>query len=47
MYADDTHFTLAGNSVDSIELNLNEDLASVSEWLTASTDVNVPSLPVD
>ena len=23
MYADDTHLTLAGNSVDSIELNLN------------------------
>ena len=23
-------------SVDSIELNLNEDLASVSEWLTAN-----------
>ena len=36
MYADDTHLTLAGNSVDSIELNLNEDLASVSEWLTAN-----------
>ena len=30
MYADDTYLTLAGNSVDSIELNLNEDLASVS-----------------
>jgi len=36
MYADDTHLTLAGNRVDSIELNLNEDLASVSEWLTAN-----------
>ena len=36
MYADDTHLTLAGNSVDSIELNLNEDLASISEWLTAN-----------
>ena len=35
-YADDTHLTLAGNSVDSIELNLNEDLASISEWLTAN-----------
>ena len=36
MYADDTHLTHAGNSVDSIELNLNEDLASISEWLTAN-----------
>ena len=36
MYADDTYLTLAGNSVDSIELNLNEDLASISEWLTAN-----------
>ena len=32
MYADDTHLTLA----DSIELNLNKDLASVSEWLIAN-----------
>ena len=36
MYAVDTHLMLAGNSVDSIELNLNEDLASISEWLTAN-----------
>ena len=36
MYADDTHLTLAGNSADSIELNLNKDLASVSEWLIAN-----------
>ena len=34
MYADDTHLTLAGNSADSIELNLNKHLSSVSEWLT-------------
>ena len=33
MYADDTHLTLA---VNSIEHNLNEDLASVSEWVTAN-----------
>ena len=32
MYADDTHLTLAGN----IELTLNKDLASVSEWLIAN-----------
>lgn len=31
MYADDTHLTLAG--INSIELNLNKDLASVSDWL--------------
>ena len=31
MYADDTHLTLAGNSPDSIEVNLNKDLAGVSE----------------
>ena len=39
MYADETHLTLAGNSADSIELNLNKDLASVSEsgeWLIAN-----------
>ena len=38
MYADDTHLTLAGNKVDSycIELNLDEDLASISEWLIAN-----------
>ena len=33
MYAYDTHLTLVGNSADSIKLNLNKDLASVSEWL--------------
>ena len=33
MYADDTHLMLAGNNIDSIELNLNKDLASISEWL--------------
>ena len=32
IYADDTYLTLAG---DNIELNLNKDLASVSEWLIA------------
>ena len=35
MYADDTHLTLAGNSANSIELNLNKDLASIREWLIA------------
>ena len=36
MYADDTHLALAGNSANSIELNLNKDLASVSGWLIAN-----------
>ena len=36
MYADDTHLTLAGNSANGIELNLNKDLASVSGWLIAN-----------
>ena len=36
MYADDTHLTLAVNSANSIELNLNNDLPSVSEWLIAN-----------
>ena len=36
IYADDTHLTLAGNSANSIELNLNKDLASVSEWFIAN-----------
>ena len=36
MSADDTHLTIAGNSADSIELNLNKDFASVREWLIAN-----------
>ena len=36
MYADDTHLKLAGKSADSIELNLNKDLASVRKWLIAN-----------
>ena len=36
MYADDTYLTLAGNIADSIKLNLNKDLRSVSEWLIAN-----------
>ena len=36
MYTDNTHLTLAGNSDDSIELNLIEDLASIRGWLIAN-----------
>ena len=33
MYADDTHLTYADNDISKIELNLNQDLVNVSEWL--------------
>ena len=33
MYADDTHLTYADNHISKIELNLNQDLVNVSEWL--------------
>ena len=36
MYADDTHLTFAGNNVENIELNLNEDLERVNQWLIAN-----------
>jgi len=36
MYADDTHLTYADNDLSTIELNLNQDLANVSEWLIAN-----------
>ena len=36
MYADDTHLTLATNSISDINQNLNQDLANVSEWLIAN-----------
>ena len=35
MYADDTHLKLADNNIDSIELNLNKDLVSISKCLLA------------
>ena len=40
MYADDTHLTYADNVISKIELNLNQDLVNVSEWLI----VNKPTL---
>ena len=34
MYADDTHrLTYSDNYISKIELNLNQDLVNVSEWL--------------
>ena len=36
MYADDTHLTYAYNNLSTIELNLNQDLVNVSEWLIAN-----------
>ena len=33
MYADDTHLSYASDNVLDIEMNLNEDLESVNEWL--------------
>ena len=36
MYADDTHLTYADNDISKIELNLNQDLVNVSEWLVVN-----------
>ena len=36
MYADDTHLSFANNSIENIDLKLNEDLATVNKWLTAN-----------
>ena len=36
MYADDIHLTYADNDISKIELNLNQDLVNVSEWLTVN-----------
>ena len=33
MYADDTHFTYAGDCVDNLQLYLNQDLENVHNWL--------------
>ena len=35
LYADHTH-CFANNSIENIDLNLNEDLARVNKWLTAN-----------
>ena len=36
MYADDTHSTSATNDVVHLEENMNDDLTTITEWLTAS-----------
>ena len=36
MYADDTHITYAGSSVDNIQFYLNQDLENVHNWLRAN-----------
>jgi hypothetical protein len=36
MFADDTHLSFANNSIENIDLKLNEDLARVNQWLTAN-----------
>ena len=36
MFADDTNLTYASNNIYDINHNFNEDLAHVSEWLSAN-----------
>ena len=36
MYADDTHLTYAGSSVDNIQFYLNQDLEKDLTWLSES-----------
>ena len=36
MFADDTNLTYASNNIHEINHNFNEDLANVSEWLSAN-----------
>ena len=36
LFADDTNLTVAGESIQEIELNMNSDLACISEWLLAN-----------
>ena len=36
MYADDTHLTYAGDNADNIQLQLNQDLENVHNWLRAN-----------
>ena len=36
MFADDTNLTYTSNSIHDINLNFNEDLANVSQWLSAN-----------
>ena len=36
LFADDTNLTVAGESIQEIELNMNSDLACINEWLLAN-----------
>ena len=36
LFADDTNLTVAGNSIQEIEANMNSDLAHVNQWLLAN-----------
>ena len=36
MYADDTNLSFASNSINNIEIKLNDDLVRVNEWLIAN-----------
>ena len=36
MYADDTNLSFASNSINNIEIKLNDDLVRVNEWIIAN-----------
>ena len=36
LFADDTNLTVAGESIQEIELNMNSDLTCINEWLLAN-----------
>ena len=36
LFADDTNLTVAGDSIQEIESNMNSDLAHVNQWLLAN-----------
>ena len=36
LFADDTNLTVAGDSIQEIESNMNSDLAPVNQWLLAN-----------
>ena len=38
-YADDTNISLAGKSLDEIELSLQKDLDSINNWCNAKNEL--------
>ena len=36
LFADDTNLTVAGETIDEVELAMNNDLARIKEWLLAN-----------